>query len=69
LFHNNHDGTFTDVAAMAGCAYRENGHEQAGMGVGVGDYGCDVWFDIFKTNLPTTPVIFITTTATEHLMA
>src|SRR5438094_2275668 len=50
LFHNNHDGTFTDIAVMAGCAYSENGHEQAGMGVGVGDYDCDGWFDIFKTN-------------------
>ena len=50
LFHNNHDGTFTDMAVMAGCAYSENGHEQAGMGVGVGDYDCDGWLDIFKTN-------------------
>jgi len=50
LYHNNHDGTFTDIAVMAGCAYSENGHEQAGMGVGVGDYDCDGWFDIFKTN-------------------
>ena len=50
LFHNNHDGTFTDVAVMAGCAYSEDGHEQAGMGLAVGDYDCDGWFDIFKTN-------------------
>jgi hypothetical protein len=50
LLHNNHDGTFTDTAVLAGCAYSENGHEQAGMGVGVGDYDCDGWFDIFKTN-------------------
>src|SRR5205814_1028562 len=50
LFHNNHDGTFTDVAVIAGCAYSENGHEQAGMGVAVADYDCDGWFDIFKTN-------------------
>jgi hypothetical protein len=50
LFRNNHDGTFSDIAVMAGCAYSENGHEQAGMGVGVGDYDCDGWFDIFKTN-------------------
>jgi enediyne biosynthesis protein E4 len=50
LFRNNHDGTFTDIAVMAGCAYSENGHEQAGMGVAVGDYDCDGWFDIFKTN-------------------
>jgi hypothetical protein len=50
LFHNNHDGTFTDIATVAGCAYSEEGQEQAGMGVGVGDYDCDGWFDIFKTN-------------------
>ena len=50
LFHNNHDGTFTDIAVMAGCAYSEDGQEQAGMGVGVGDYDCNGWFDIFKTN-------------------
>jgi hypothetical protein len=50
LFHNNHDGTFTDIAVMAGCAYSENGHEQSGMGVGVADYDCDGWLDIFKTN-------------------
>ncbi len=50
LFRNNHDGTFTDVAVIAGVAYSENGHEQAGMGIGVGDYDCDGWFDIFKTN-------------------
>ncbi len=50
LFHNNHDGTFTDIAVMAGCAFNEDGHEQAGMGVAVADYDCDGWFDIFKTN-------------------
>jgi hypothetical protein len=50
LYHNNHDGTFTDVAVIAGCAYSETGHEQAGMGVAVADYDGDGWFDIFKTN-------------------
>lgn len=50
LFQNNHDGTFTDVAVMSGCAYNNDGHEQAGMGVAVADYDCDGWFDIFKTN-------------------
>ena len=50
LFHNNKNGTFTDVAVMAGCAYNEDGQEQAGMGVGVSDYDCDGNFDIFKTN-------------------
>jgi hypothetical protein len=50
LFQNNHDGTFTDIAVIAGCAYNDDGHEQAGMGVGVADYDCDGSFDIFKTN-------------------
>ena len=50
LFRNNHDGTFTDIAMIAGCAYSEDGHEQAGMGIAVADYDCDGWFDIFKTN-------------------
>jgi hypothetical protein len=50
LFRNNHDGTFTDQAVIAGVAYSEDGHEQAGMGVAVADYDCDGWFDIFKTN-------------------
>src|SRR5207245_4063461 len=50
LFHNNHDGTFTDIAVKAGCAYNEDGREQAGMGIAVGDYDCDGCFDIFKTN-------------------
>jgi hypothetical protein len=50
LFQNNHDGTFTDIAVMAGCAYSDNGHEQAGMGIAVADYDCDGWFDIYKTN-------------------
>ncbi|HUB29160.1 MAG TPA: CRTAC1 family protein [Terracidiphilus sp.] len=50
LFQNNHDGTFTDIAVIAGCAYNNDGHEQAGMGIGVADYDCDGWLDIFKTN-------------------
>jgi hypothetical protein len=50
FFKNNHDGTFTDVAVMAGCAYNDDGHEQAGMGLGVADYDCDGSLDIFKTN-------------------
>ena len=50
LFQNNHDGTFTDIAVGAGCAYSDGGHEQAGMGVAVADYDCDGRLDIFKTN-------------------
>jgi enediyne biosynthesis protein E4 len=50
LLRNNHDGTFTDIAVLAGCAYSADGHEQSGMGVAVADYDCDGWLDIFKTN-------------------
>jgi hypothetical protein len=50
LYKNNHNGTFTDVGVMAGCAYNEDGQEQAGMGVAVADYDCDGSLDIFKTN-------------------
>ncbi len=50
LYRNNHDGTFTDVAADAGVAYDEDGREQAGMGSAIGDYDGDGRPDIFKTN-------------------
>jgi hypothetical protein len=50
LFRNNRDGTFTEVAVTAGCAYSEDGKPQAGMGVTAGDYDCDGRLDIFKTN-------------------
>src|SRR5204862_687054 len=50
LYRNNHDGTLTDVALEAGCAYNEDGQAQAGMGVSTGDYNGDGLPDIFKTN-------------------
>jgi hypothetical protein len=50
LYHNNRDGTFTDVAVVAGAAFNEDGREQAGMGTSVGDYDGDGRLDIFKTN-------------------
>jgi enediyne biosynthesis protein E4 len=50
LYHNNHDGTFTDVAVVAGAAYNEDGREQAGMGSTIGDFDGDGRLDIFKTN-------------------
>jgi len=50
LYHNNRDGTFTDIAVTAGAAYNEDGREQAGMGSTIADYDGDGKLDIFKTN-------------------
>src|SRR5436305_16593 len=50
LYHNNHDGTFTDVAVISGAAFNDDGREQAGMGSAVADYDGDGRLDIFKTN-------------------
>jgi enediyne biosynthesis protein E4 len=46
LFHNNHDGTFTDVTEKAGVA-----NNRWGLGCAVGDYDNDGWPDIYVTNL------------------
>ncbi len=45
LFHNNHDGTFTDVAAKAGVT-----NDRWGFGVAVADYDNDGWPDLYVTN-------------------
>ena len=45
LFHNNHDGTFTDVAKQAGVT-----NDRWGFGVAVGDYDNDGWPDIYVSN-------------------
>ncbi len=45
LFHNNHDGTFTDVATKAGVT-----NERWGFGAAVGDYDNDGWPDIYVSN-------------------
>jgi hypothetical protein len=45
MFHNNHDGTFTDVAAKAGVT-----NDRWGFGAVVGDYDNDGWPDLFVSN-------------------
>jgi hypothetical protein len=45
LYHNNHDGTFTDVTEKAGVS-----NDRWGFGVAVGDYDNDGWPDIYVTN-------------------
>jgi hypothetical protein len=50
LFLNNHDGTFREEGGVRGVAYSDDGQEQAGMGLAVGDTGGSGHLDIFKTN-------------------
>ncbi|MFZ0958773.1 MAG: CRTAC1 family protein [Candidatus Sulfotelmatobacter sp.] len=50
LFMNNHDGTFREEGVLRGVALSDDGMEQAGMGVGVGDYDPDGHLDLFKTH-------------------
>jgi enediyne biosynthesis protein E4 len=50
LFMNNHDGTFREEGILRGVALNEDGMEQAGMGVGVGDYNLDGHLDLYKTH-------------------
>jgi len=50
LFRNQHDGTFREEALERGVALSEDGVEQAGMGVAIGDYDLDGHLDIFKTH-------------------
>ena len=50
LFRNNRDGTFTEMGLEAGVALNEDGAEQAGMGIGIGDFNLDGNLDILKTH-------------------
>ncbi len=50
LYLNQKDGTFREVAFPLGVAVSEDGSEQGGMGVAIGDYDNSGRFSIFKTN-------------------
>jgi hypothetical protein len=50
LYINRGDGTFEETGYPSGVALNENGREQAGMGLGVGDYDNDGRVDFFITN-------------------
>ena len=50
LYHNNHDGTFTDQGMLAGAALSSEGDADGSMGVDFGDYDHDGRLDIFVTN-------------------
>jgi hypothetical protein len=46
LYHNNGDGTFSDVSAVSGIA----AHRGKGMGIAIADYDHDGWMDVFVAN-------------------
>jgi len=48
LYHNNHDGTFTDVTEKAGVGLGQMGN--FGMGAAAADFDGDGWQDLYVTN-------------------
>ena len=50
LFHNNGDGTFSEVALAAGVAFDPNGNARGGMGVDAEDLDGDGYQEIFVAN-------------------
>ena len=55
LYHNNGDGTFTNVGWMAGVEADENGNVQGTMGVDFGDYDNDGRLDLIAVNYQQQP--------------
>jgi len=50
LFQNRGDGTFAERGMQSGLAVNEDGNEQAGMGIAVGDFNLDGQMDVLKTH-------------------
>ncbi|HKG60753.1 MAG TPA: CRTAC1 family protein [Pyrinomonadaceae bacterium] len=50
LYHNNGNGTFSEIGFESGTALDKNGNEQGCMGVTLGDYDHDGLLDLFITN-------------------
>src|SRR6202012_176481 len=62
LFRNQQDGTFVEQGLDRGVALSEDGMEQAGMGVGVGDLQNTGSLDIVKTHFSSdTPAVYVKT--------
>jgi hypothetical protein len=59
LFKRQPDGRFLDVGMETGVALNEDGNEQAGMGLGIGDFNLDGRLDILKTHFTDdTPALY-----------
>ena len=60
LYHNNRDGTFSEIGKRAGVAFNEDGSEQAGMGLSADDFAHTGFQDIVKTNFSDdTPTLYL----------
>ena len=51
MYHNNHDGTFTDVAPDVNTAFGANGEATSAMNPIFGDYDNDGWQDLFVSDM------------------
>jgi hypothetical protein len=69
LYHNNQNGTFTDIGKKAGVAYNEDGSEQAGMGLSADDFTHSGYEDLVKTNFSDdTPTLYLIVATTILMM-
>ena len=50
LFHHRGDGKFEEVGLESGLAVNQDGREQAGMGIAIGDFDTDGNLDVLKTH-------------------
>jgi hypothetical protein len=50
LYMNNRDGTFREEGILRGVGLNDNGEEQSGMGVGIGDFSLSGHLDLLKTH-------------------
>ena len=50
LFRHKADGTFEEIGLESGLAVNEDGREQAGMGIAIGDFDTDGSLDVLKTH-------------------
>jgi hypothetical protein len=51
MYHNNHDGTFSDVAPDVNTAFGANGEATSAMNPIFGDYDNDGWQDLFVSDM------------------
>ena len=50
LYMNNRDGTFREEGILRGVALNDDGAQQSGMGVGIGDFSLSGHLDLLKTH-------------------